>query len=336
MDTIEGPEGETPRTPRAEAPSPEQARREALHLEVVRIKDTRGCSYAALAKEIGIPEGTFSQWTTGKYAGRMDGLNDKVQTWLQTTASAVRARATQPDAPPFQMTQAAQVFIAAFEHAQHGPDLVMVSGAAGVGKTSAAMAYRGQSTNVWLLTAEPCISTSRMLLDELADLLGVIESRSTHRISRAIVQRMTNSRGLLIVDEAQHLGTATLDQVRTLHDLSGVGVVVMGNEAVANRVEGGSRRPEFAQLFSRVGMRVSRPRPSKRDIEALLDAWAVADAGARRLLAAIARKPGALRIMAKVIRLGLVQSRAADEALTAKFVEMAWQQLSETKLEAVQ
>jgi DNA transposition AAA+ family ATPase len=204
----------------------------------------------------------------------------------------------------------------------------LITGAAGVGKTTAISSYRGRSNNVWVVTGEPSLSTPRMLLDEVADLLGVTEHRSTYRVSKAIVARLRGTRGLLIVDEAQHLNTATLDQLRTLHDLAGVGVALVGNERVSSRIEGGSRTPEFAQLFSRVGMRMSRAKPSKKDVEAVLDAWEVAEPAVRQLLATIARKPGALRSMVKVLRHATMQAAAAGEALSGRFVEMAWQRLA--------
>ena len=318
--------------------SPEdRARHDALRAEVKRVQTKRGCTMVDIAKQVGIPYGTFSQWVAGTYNGNVAKRDDMVRIWLSNLGCATRARASLPEAPAFLMTPAAQVFFAAFEHAQHAPDIAVVSGAAGVGKTSAARAYRAQAPNVWLLTAEPCISTPRMMLDELAELLGVTESRSTHKISRALVERMRGTRGLLVVDEVQHLGTTTLDQVRTLHDLAGVGVVLAGNESVSSRIEGGSRRPEFAQLFSRVGMRVSRPRAARGDIDALLDAWGITAGAERKLVAAIARKPGALRGMTKVLRMAAMQARAAgQEGITSKYIEMAWQQLAAQPLEARQ
>jgi len=317
------------------SPGEESARNEALRAEVRAVQAARACPMTEIAKQAGVPYGTLSQWINGNYAGRVRPIDDKVEVWLRTIDSAKRAQSVLPEAPSFVRTPAANRFFAAFEHAQHAPDLVVVSGAAGVGKTSAIFAYRAQAPNVWVITGEPCISTPRMMLDEVAELLGLSEGRSTHRISRSIVARMRGTRGVLIIDEAQHLNTPTLDQLRTLHDLAGIGVVLAGNERVHSRIEGGARRPEFAQLFSRVGMRVPQPKPSKGDIEALLDAWQVEGEAERKLLAVIARKPGALRSMTKVLRIATMQARAAGEALAPRFIEMGWEHLAAQKLDTV-
>lgn len=315
-------------------PDEETARNDALRAQVTTVREQRGCPTAEIAREIGIPNSTFSAWLAGTYKGRVRTQDDLVERWLRNLDNAKRTAATLRDAPSFVATPAAEKFFDAFAYAQHAPDLVVVWGGAGVGKTTAIGAYRARTPNVWVLTGEPCISTPRMALDEVAELLGLTEGRSTHRISRGIVQRMRGTRGLLIVDEAQHLNTATLDQLRTLHDLANVGVVLVGNEKVQNRIEGGARTSEFAQLFSRVGMRVPQPKAQKGDVDALLDAWGIAGVGTRKLLMTIAGKAGALRVMTKTIRIADMQAREAGEELDVKHVKMAWQHLSAQNLDA--
>ena len=249
---------------------------DTLRAEVRRISEAKNRTLTELSKEVGIPFGTFSGWAAGTYAGNVGRIDEQVQKWLTGRSCAARKRAELPTEPGFTLTPTAEAIMAVLEHAQHAPDLAMITGAAGVGKTSTIEAYRRRSTNVWVITGEPCVSTPRMLLDLVAEQLSVTEWQ-THRVSRAVVAKMRGTRGLLVVDEAQHLTTPTLDQVRTLHDMSGVGIALVGNERVSSRIEGGSRSPDFAQLFSRVGMRLSKAKPTKGDVEALLDAWQIED-----------------------------------------------------------
>lgn len=315
------------------SPDEERARHDALRVEVKQVQEQRGCPMTELAKEAGIPYGTFSQWAAGNYAGRVRTYDDKVERWLRGLDGAKRAQGALPPPPPFVRTPSAESFITAFEHAQYAPDMVVVAGAAGVGKTSAIQAYRALAANVWLISGEPCITTPRMILDEIAELLGLAEGRSSHRVSRAIVARMRGTRGLLVIDEAQELNTATLNQLRALHDLAGVGVALVGNEKVQSRIEGGARKPEFAQLFSRIGMRVPRSGALKGDVDMLLDAWGIQGAGERRLLVAIAREPGALRSMTKTLRIASMQARAADVPLAVPHIKLAWEHLTSRPLD---
>lgn len=304
---------------------------DAIRAEVRQIADAEGRTMSAISKEAGIPYGTFSAWMIGKYNGDNDRQAALVQRWLTARGAQARSRAVLPRAPGYVATPSAVMFAGVLEHAQHAPDLVMIAAPAGVGKTTAAQEHARAHPSVWVLTGERCCTTPRMLLESLAELLGVPEQRNAQRTSRAIVQRVRGTSGLLIVDEAQQLNTGVLEQLRTLHDLAEIGVALVGNESVHDRIEGGARSPEFAQLFSRVGMRAPRPTTARRrrDADALLDAWGVGDEGARRLLHAIAREPGALRGMTKALRIGHMQARAAGaEALGADHVRMAWKHLT--------
>ncbi len=255
--------------------------------------------------------------------------------WLTSRVARRRARSLLPKAPDFVLTKSAIDFFGVFEHAQYTPDLAVISGGPGAGKTFACEAYRERTPNVWLLTAEPCLSSIRMLLTLLADVLGVAETRSTERLSRAIIGRVQATGGLLIVDEAQNLTTELLEQLRTVFDTGAIGITFVGDETVHARLEGLNRTAKYARLFSRVGMRLQRPVPAKRDIELLMDAWGVEGAPERRLLLAIARKPGALRGMTRCLRMAhMLAGAAGAEGVTEEHLLMAWQNLGNQPLDA--
>jgi DNA transposition AAA+ family ATPase len=168
------------------------------------------------------------------------------------------------------------------------------------------------------------------VLEYLAEAIGVpSRGMSTQQLSRSLTRRMTGSQGLILIDEAQHLTSQTLDQLRMFYDLADVGMALMGNEAVHARLEGGARAAQFAQLFSRVGMRLARPRALKGDIEQLMDAWDIAGKGERALLAQIAKRPGALRNLTKVLRMAhMLGSAEGAEAVAETHISMAWERLS--------
>jgi DNA transposition AAA+ family ATPase len=112
------------------------------------------------------------------------------------------------------------------------------------------------------------------------------------------------------------------------YDLADVGMALMGNEAVHARLEGGARAAQFAQLFSRVGMRLARPRALKGDIEQLMDAWDIAGKGERALLVCAAKRPGALRNVTKVLRMAHMLAGAdGAEAVAEPHIKMAWDRL---------
>ena len=148
------------------------------------------------------------------------------------------------------------------------------------------------------------------------------------KITRAVCDRVRGTGGLIIIDEAQHLSPEAHDMVRSIHDDADIGVALLGNEAIHTRLEGDGKRERFAQLTSRVGVRISKPRALKRDIDALLTAWNVEGQAERALLHVIARKPGALRLMSKVLKLAHMMAGADGVAVSAPLIRAAFSRVS--------
>jgi DNA transposition AAA+ family ATPase len=97
-------------------------------------------------------------------------------------------------------------------------------------------------------------------------------------------------------------------------------------------MDGGGRKALFAQLFRRVGMRVIRHKIDERDITALLDSQGVTGVDERKLLATIARRPGALGQMVMVLRSARLLADGEGEPVRADHIRAAWKNLTDTAL----
>ena len=62
-------------------------------------------------------------------------------------------------------------------------------------------------------------------------------------MSRAIASRIRDTEGLLIVDEAQNLGHAPLEELRALHDETECGLALLGNDDFGRSI---SNTPKFS------------------------------------------------------------------------------------------
>lgn len=288
-----------------------------------------GLPRTEIAREAGVNASTLSLWHTGKYTGDNAKIDDQIGQYLEARAARQKAGATLPRAPSFIATPTAEAFVAALEYAQFATDVSVITGGAGVGKTTASTRYAATHPNVWLMTAEPTMASANYAMDELGEVVGITERAAAKR-SRAIISRISGTGGLIIVDEAQHLSSPAIDQLRSIHDKAQVGLALVGNHTVSERLGGIGR--QLAQLHSRVGMRILRNGPLVADIDALIEAWKVEGKPERQLLRAIAKKPGALRSLTKVLR--VAHMLAGGEAVQARHITTAWARVSEQTLEA--
>ncbi len=300
---------------------------DALRTRLREAQELRNYALSDVAKRAGIAYATLAAWLGGKYAGNNARVAQSVEVWLNSLADESSARMALPLLPSFVFTPTAQAILDTLAHAQFVPDLVVVTGGAGVGKTTACRQYQSTHPNVWLLTAEPACASAYAILEYLCDMLAVDEGAPNRR-SRAVARRIGGTQGLVIVDEAQHLTTAALEQLRAVHDKGGIGLALVGNQEVFARLDGGGRKAQFAQLFSRVGMRLSRNRPLAADVDALLEAASIGGAPERKLLRAVAAKPGALRGMSKMLRVAQMLAASDGTEVEARHLKEAWERLA--------
>lgn len=295
----------------------------------VRLEDTRPLTRVAI--ETGVAYPTLAAWVAGKYAGNNERVAADVQKWLNTREARKNTAATLPVAPTFKMTQTASQIFEVLEHAQTLPDMALVTGSGGVGKTSAIREYQRVASNVFIATMQPWVTTTKGVLDVISMSLGMMPSNSSLLQSVTLQRKLQGSGGLLILDEAQHLSPALLDQVRSIHDATEIGVVLAGNTTVFNRLGADQRTAQFSQLFSRIGMRINIDRPRKRDAQTMIDAWGISDPDARKTALGVALQPGALRGLTKTLRMAFaIAAAAGGNEPTAAQIEMAWQQLTQT------
>lgn len=281
-----------------------------------------GLSQAATAREIGISASALNQWLQGKYAGSNDEVEARIDTWLAARERRDAASSAMPTQPEFFRSPSTEKVINALSYAQTAGDIVCIYGNPGVGKTKSFRHYRDTNPSVWIATMSPDSAGLVPCLEEVAEAVGLRDAGGgARRIARAIRRKVEGTRGLLIIDEAQHLSTAALEELRiAIHDATGIGLVFAGNPEIYSRLTGGNRSMRFAQIFSRIGMRLFIPRPTVGDVRALAAAWGVKGAPEVEILKEVAAEPGALRGASKVLALAAM---ASDSQITLAALRQA-------------
>jgi DNA transposition AAA+ family ATPase len=305
---------------------------EAVRAAVIEIMLDEGKSKAELARESGVAYQTFSSWALGNYTGDNHRVTNDIQLWLKARSDKKIIARTVPEIPEFMMLPSAENFIDTMNFAQVLPEMSIVVGAAGLGKTSAAKYYAKNNPNVWLVTMDPSMASPHGMMVEICAILGITERNPT-RLSRAIARRVNGSGGLLVIDEAQHLDFKALEILRSVYDRAdgSIGIALVGNESLLAKLEGEGRKGSHAQIYSRIGIRTTQTTSKTGDINALATAWGIEKPDEIKLLKIIARKPGALRSLTKVLQLASMISVGADEERNIKHIEAAWTRLGTSR-----
>ncbi|HFY0733353.1 TPA: AAA family ATPase [Citrobacter amalonaticus] len=292
--------------------------------------DNKVITGAALAREIGTSTATVSQFLNEKYKGDNDAVAASLATWLENHNTA---STTLPVAPDFVETPTAKKILATLTWAQLAGTIVLVYGNPGVGKTKAIKHYAASGNNVWHITASKSRSNELETLYELALKMGIADAPYRRgALSRLLRQRLPDTRGLIVVDEADWLSLDAVEELRILQEECGIGLALVGNHKVYDRLTGGQRSVDFARLFSRVSKKYVINTVSAADVDSFCDAWQVGGQEERKLLKMIARRPGALRSLSHILPLAGIYAQGKGETIGTSHIQSAMLELGHSNL----
>ncbi|CAA0103254.1 AAA family ATPase [Zhongshania aliphaticivorans] len=299
-----------------------------LRAEIAALqKEDPKLSQAEIVRQSGVGNTVMSQWINGHYPGNTMKVEAAIARWIDAYKVRKQESKAFPKAPEWVATPSAERIISALGYAQLAGDISVVYGGAGLGKTSAIKQYQRLSPNVWVATMSSCTASNATALEEVVDALDMDAAGGAAKLRRAIIKRITGSAGLLVIDEAQHLSINALEDIRSIHDKTGIGIALVGNEAVYSRMTGGNRAAYLDRLFSRIGKRVKLTRSTKADIDTLIKAWKIDFNDCRTALHEIASKPGALRGMTKVLRMASMFAAGEGRDINSADIKAAWRDL---------
>ncbi|MDT7533757.1 AAA family ATPase [Sphingobium sp. SA2] len=300
---------------------------------LIEHRQTRAMSWAQLHNLIGRAGSSLSAFCSGKYnggpfAGGNGEIAKQIFRYRQTLQRQAELKVEAPVIPDFYETRTAIEIHHLLSWAQRGRMTYWVGGP-GTGKTTASIEYAQRASNVWyvpvLRSTKRITALCTAVLAAMKDFTGPTGESA---LSTYVRGKMQDTGGLLILDDAQNLPIDLIEEVRGWYDLTGVGVAFIGNPTIVNRMEGGARAADFAQLYSRIGMRMIRALPLKDDIDALAAAWDVDDSAVIAFLHKIGTKPGGLRSCTYAMELAVMMARGDHSTLSAKHLHAAWSQLS--------
>lgn len=293
-------------------------------------KADTGFSWSELAPKIGEPAGTISQFVSGAYKGNMQKLAESVFRYRQLLLSQAAIAIDIPDRPPFFETPTAKRIMTMMSIAQRGR-MVVIAGAPGTSKTETVRHYQASVANVWRVTMMPSTNGINTMQQAVLAAMGKPDAKGTPRaLTIQIMQLMRGTGGLLIIDEAQHAGEKALEEIRSWHDETGIGIALVGNEDVLTRLTLGSKRDAFARLASRIAQRFIFRGPLEGDALALADAWGVDGDPERTFLVDKSKRPGGLRTCTMIMEIASMLAAMERMPVNVGHLRDAWADLATT------
>ncbi len=207
-----------------------------------------GKTQTAVAKELGISGGALSSFMSGNYKTP----HMIVPKIIDLVDISERKQISLSD-PAFVETSISKMVKNAIKYSHIRGKISVVYGDAGIGKTQAFRSYLRENSLAIGITISPTYATITGVNELLAEKQGVRE-RVARKNTNEIISRLRGSGRVILIDEAQHLTVRALNHIRCLADEAEIGVCLIGNEEVYSKLKG-SGKADFAQLFSRIGMR---------------------------------------------------------------------------------
>ena len=243
-----------------------------------------------------------------------DEIEQKLEAWF---AELDTERAAQPASAPFVETAISRKVWGGFEQARELCELVEIAAPPGTGKTYATDQYLAQCRKlegfrcpVWRITLSEfslSIKSVLQLITREIDPNSVnIEARKDFAPARLIEDKTEGKGGLLIVDEAQHIGDASqingikiLNGLRHFVDRKLFGIAFLSNGEIYRRVVGG----KHGQLSSRMeAWRIEVKSVPDEDVDLIMGAYGISGKPAREWCIKKAKGAGGLRALTNAFR----------------------------------
>lgn len=213
-----------------------------------------------LAAKVGLSSAALSGYLNQNYKGSIENTERQLAEFLRIADEQAAAADQAGEYSPcssYVPTSISEDVYQSIRYAQVGHCMVVLHGDAGVGKSKGAQKFvEDHPGTAVLVKVEPCTCTLAGVIQTIATKLQVAGRNRMEQIM-GIHAKLDGTNCVLIIDEAQLLNYAALEQIRALNDDNpntgkrGVGIALIGNSDVYDRMHG-RQQARFAQLFNRI------------------------------------------------------------------------------------
>lgn len=279
--------------------------------KLVEFMRQTGKTQSQIAKETSLSTATVSQFINRIYSGDNEKTAATLKKYLRVAQEQQKLVTTETFYRDLRNTQ---ISIGAAEYAHKNCEIVLLSGAAGAGKTTALKHYVDDTAGVVFITSNSCMTSASAILGAITEKLGRTPKTKKQLLMKDLVDYLQNSKRLIIVDEADHLTFSALQALRNLNDEAGVGILLAGNDRIYNQMVCGVKSGEFDQLRTRI---FARPKVfNNYTIEEIKGVFQIEDDASVKLLLEVAQSQS-LRTARKMYNAALELARIRKRPIGA-------------------
>jgi DNA transposition AAA+ family ATPase len=222
---------------------------DAVREKIAAYLNKTGLTLKKVSKSTDYGASTLSQVMSGTYQGSFEKCLRQLYTFIEQHAAGQDAGMP----TGFVSTRVAERILGVMKHAQQTRTIGIVYGPAGVSKSLCAEAAE-RSLIVGAVHIH-CVKTCKApgnFLELLARRMGIPHARTAFRVQMDIIDRLSGSDRLPIIDEAHYLSTDTLHIVRDIVKQAKIGCVLMGT-----RPEIEAKVDDFGEFYGQMTRLIS-------------------------------------------------------------------------------
>lgn len=267
--------------------------------EIVKIRELceRGeLSQGQIARETGINRGLLSLVLSGKYTGDIERYNNQLSQWYRKR----EARRSLCQTSCFKAVQ--QICGIAKDERK----FAVITGDSGVGKTEAVHYFAQTQTEVAIIVCDKTMNINAMMIAigrAVGENVQGMTTGSIYDRKEMIVNNLRREPKTIIIDEADLLNYRELEIIRAIYDVGFCSLILIGLARLETIMsKGRTLKENYAQIYSRVGIKRELKAPTKDDIKLILDQYGyqVGESFISQMKATIHEK-GELRMLVNIL-----------------------------------
>lgn len=224
-----------------------------------------------LAKSIGVSPAQISSFFRGKYSGDNETLIKKIESHYKLVEGRKNLNT---GGVPFVFTSNAKRVYNACGAVHKAGYFGVVVGRAGLGKTYALHNYSDEFRDVVYLEIDQTTNQIEFLKD-LCNELKIDDKGLANTLKKRIVEKIKGSGRLIIIDQAEYLPIKAMDVLRSIHDQTKVGVLLVGLPLLWKKINTGDGLND--QITTRVFIKTELNELKETDVEMMVNAFIQGD-----------------------------------------------------------